>query len=140
MTEHNQDVIPEGWSPFEVKSHYSQSIAPMYVRRDPPGLAFLANEGHSNLNGVVHGGALATLADISLFVLATGGNSAMNGATLSLNMNYLRPGRLGQFIHAEGRIVREGSSIIFVEGSLLAGSEELITFNGVIKRFRSRES
>ncbi len=140
MTDQTQEDIPAGWTPFEVKSHYSQSIAPMFVRRDPPGLGFLANPSHSNLNGVVHGGALATLADISMFVLATGGNTAMNGATLSLNMNYLRPGRLGQFIHAEGRIVREGSSIIFVEGSLLGGGEELIRFNGVIKRFRARDA
>ncbi len=109
----------------------------MFMRKDPVGLGFLTNETHSNINGVVHGGALATLADIGLFLIASDGKDKMNGATLSLSLNYLRPGKMGRFIHCQGRVVRAGSSIIFVEGSILDQAEELLTFNGVIKRFRS---
>ncbi len=138
MTQDPKKLIPKGWTQLDVKSHYSQSIGPLYMRRKPVGLGFVVEPSHTNLNGVVHGGALATLADLSLFLIAANGDDKMNGATLSLNINYLSPGKVGHFIHCEGRIVREGSSVIFVEGSAFDGHDELITFNGVIKRFRAR--
>lgn len=129
-------AIPDGWSKIKLSSDFAQQSGPFYRRNDPVGLGLLAEPRHANNNGVVHGGALATLADIGLFVIAADGKDLMNGATLSLNLNYLRPGKVGRFIHCQGRIVREGSSIIFVEGSILDGTEELISFSGVIKRFR----
>jgi len=131
-----KDAIPDGWEKIHLTSDFANEVGPFYRRGEPVGLGFVAEARHANNNGVVHGGALATLADIGLFVIAADGRDLMNGATLSLNLNYLQPGRVGRFIHCEGRIVREGSSIIFVEGSVKDGAEELITFNGVIKRFR----
>lgn len=127
---------PAGWEKIDLTSDFAKEVGPFYRRAQPVGLGFVAEARHANNNGVVHGGALATLADIGLFVIAADGRDLMNGATLSLNLNYLQPGRVGRFIHCEGRIVREGSSIIFVAGSVRDGAEELLTFNGVIKRFR----
>lgn len=119
-----------------MKSEYSKQLGPLYARREPVGLGFVSEARHSNTNGVVHGGAMATLADVGLFIIASQGEDMMNGATLSLNLNYLRPAKIGRFIECKGRIVRKGSSIIFVEGGLWDGNDELQTFNGVIKRFR----
>ena len=129
-------LVPDGWTWLDIRSEYSKQLGPLYVSTDPLGLGFVAEARHSNTNGVVHGGAMATLADIGLFLIASEGEDMMNGATLSLNLNFLRPAPLESFIYCSGRIVRQGSSIIFVEGALWAGTDELQTFNGVIKRFR----
>ncbi len=135
MTE-NSELVPDGWTRLDWRSGFSHSIGPVYLRTEPAGLGFVASEEHTNLNGVVHGGAMATLADIGLFTIATNGVEKMNGATLSLNLNYLRPAKPDRFIHCEGRIVRKGSSIIFVQGGIFDGADELLTFDGVIKRFQ----
>lgn len=137
MTDQSSPVtVPSGWKEFNLKSSYASSISPIYLRTEPVGLGFISEERHANLNGVVHGGALATLADMGLFFVASEGKDRMNGATLTLNLNYLRPAPVGRFLHCEGRIVREGSSIIFVEGGIFDGDTELLTFDGLIKRFR----
>ena len=122
-------LAPASWGLLPIKSEYAKQLGLLYVNKDPVGLGFVTGDPHSNNNGVVHGGAMATLADIGLFVIASDGEDMMNGATLSLNLNYLRPAKLGRFVHCAGRIVRKGSSIIFVEGSLWDGEEELQTFN-----------
>ncbi|MGV6801245.1 MAG: PaaI family thioesterase [bacterium] len=131
-------IPPAGFEQIEIQSSYSRGLGTLYYRKDPVALGFFSTPQHCNRNDVIHGGAMATLADIGLFLIGRGDDENMNGATLSLHLNYLRPGPIGQFIHCDGRIVRKGGSIIFVEGSLWADTTELMTFDGTIKIFKPR--
>lgn len=130
-------TIPPEFSPASFDFGYASSLGDIWLRQRPsPAMGCLFAERHLNINGVVHGGALATLADTGLFIIAGEDGELVRGATLSLDLKYLAPVEKGSFVHCAGRTIRKGKSIIFAEGSLFAGEEEKLRFAGVIKRFR----
>lgn len=60
------------------------------------------------LNGVMHGGALATLADTAVaFALATLLSEGQRSTTVEMKINYLLPIRQGKAT-AEARIIKKG--------------------------------
>ena len=131
-------MIPDGFELAEIKSEFVRGLGQIYRRQRPLGFGLLTNETHSNTNGVIHGGVLATIADVGLFFIAADGDDVMNGATLALNLNYIAPCRVGSFVYAEGNVIRAGRSIIFAEGKLIADEDIVVTFSGTIKRFSSK--
>ena len=65
--------------------------------------------------GMAHGGFVYSLCDVAAGVVVSKANR--HGVTLSGSMNYLRPSR-GSRLRAEGRIVKDGRSVVFVEASV----------------------
>ena len=83
---------------------------------------------HLNINGVVHGGVYATILDTAMggavvSILADGEVTA----TTSLYVEFLRPAQEGQTLRAEGRLVRRGRHLAFVEGNLTDGRGILLS-------------
>jgi uncharacterized protein (TIGR00369 family) len=83
---------------------------------------------HLNINAVVHGGVYATILDTAM------GGSVVTilkddevTATTSLYVEFLRPAREGQTLRAEGRLVRRGRHLAFVEGRLTDGDGTLLS-------------
>ena len=97
------------------------SIEPGRVR-----VRFAARESFCNPRGSIQGGFLAAMLDDSmgpaLFTLLSDQDFA---PTLELKVSFLRPARAGLLI-AEGRVVRKGDSVAFLEGTLSAEGGELI--------------
>jgi uncharacterized protein (TIGR00369 family) len=76
---------------------------------------------------VLHGGAIATAADVAAMAAAFSGarfDGIPKGATVGFNLSYLRAVR-GTDITARARVVRRGSSLNFVDVEVLAGDDEL---------------
>ena len=84
----------------------------------PGPTAFLAEERHTNPAGIVHGGMLTTLLDHALSVIAWEANERKPCITVALDVQFLAPARPGDFVVAAGRIVRQTSSLVFMQGSL----------------------
>jgi uncharacterized protein (TIGR00369 family) len=77
-----------------------------------------ADDRHLNGHGFVHGGALATLADIAMGAVlnaSTGPDAAP--VTVSLVMTYLEPAPLGRTT-AKGTITRQGKRITIAEAEI----------------------
>lgn len=77
-----------------------------------------AQEQHLNPHGTVHGGVLATLADIAMGAAlnaATGPDDAP--VTVSLVVTYLEPAPQGR-ITATGTITRQGKRITIAEAAM----------------------
>lgn len=73
-------------------------------------------EKHTNQYGVVHGGALESLADVALGVVcATKGERVM---TLSFNMNFIRNIHPGERAYAHARVCHHGRTTMVVEVDL----------------------
>lgn len=96
-------------------------------------MSLAAREEVKQTNGVIHGGALATLADTAVaFALSTLLPKDQKMTTIELKINYLEPIRDGKVI-AEARILRKGKRIvvgevdIFDENAQLA-AKGLITY------------
>jgi uncharacterized protein (TIGR00369 family) len=83
---------------------------------------------HLNINGVVHGGVYATILDTAMggAVVSILGDGEVT-ATTSLYIEFLRPAQEGQTLRAEGRIVRRGRHLAFVEGKLSDGRGVLLS-------------
>ena len=125
-------TVPPGFVPFTLDSAYVTALGPLYVD-DQARLGLVTTDALANIGGVVHGGALATLADVALFVIAGQGTVRRDAVTLTLNTAFVAPAPLGRFIVASGRIVHAGRSVVFVDGEVTDGERVCLTFSGTLK-------
>ena len=81
-------------------------------------IAFEAGPQHLNLQGLVHGGILATLADTAMgLAVRTVLQPGRRHVTVQLGIEFLSPGRPGK-IAAQGRSVKIGSQLGFAEADV----------------------
>ncbi|EAX46734.1 uncharacterized domain 1 [Thermosinus carboxydivorans Nor1] len=79
---------------------------------------------HTNLYGVAHGGALASLADTAMGVAcATLGNRVV---TIDMNINYIRGAQQQSVVKAVGTVVHKGKSTMVVEADVRDCAEDIL--------------
>jgi len=89
-------------------------------------LGWEARPDHRNLQGLVHGGILATLVDIAMgLAVRTVVGPTRRHVTIDLHVNYLRPARPGR-LEALGNVVRVGTHVGFAEGSVMDAAGRLL--------------
>ena len=96
------------------------------------------NAQHLNKSGKLHGGAIASLLDVSCGYAGLIGENGdiFDAITLSLTINYLRAVNKGQ-LRAVGEITGGGRNIYFAEASILTQDGELLArATGTFKRSR----
>ena len=82
------------------------------------------HEVHSNLYGIAHGGALASLVDTAMGVAcATVGKRVV---TLDLNMNFLRSASVQPAIRAVAIVIHNGSRTMVVECEVFDREDALL--------------
>ena len=95
-------------------------------------LAFRAESRHANRYGVVHGGMLATLADVAIGAnLARTGESVETTLTLNLKLDYIAAGRLGDWIEAHVALTKERGRVRFGECEIRCGDQSLVRASAV---------
>lgn len=94
----------------------------MSVASAIPGHVVLEMEArpeHLNLQELVHGGIVATLADSAMGLSVRSAiETGRSHVTVELGIHYLRPARPGRLV-AEGHVLRVGSQLAFAEASVL---------------------
>lgn len=94
-----------------------------------PGLvqiAFHAGPEHVNLQGLVHGGMLATLADTAMgLAVRTGLEPGRRHVTVQLGIEFLAPGRAGRIV-ARGRTVKIGRQLGFAEADVVDTRDRIL--------------
>ena len=89
-------------------------------------IAFEANAQHLNLQGLVHGGILATLADTAMgLAVRTVLEPGRRHVTVQLGIEFLSPGRPGR-ITARGRSVKIGTQLGFAEADVMNADGRLL--------------
>ena len=97
--------------------------------------AFEPKTHHLNGGATLHGGALMSFADFSLFSIAHKALSDdVRAVTLSCNCEFLSAGDLDGWIEAEGEVLRETRSIIFVRGLITQRDRPVLAFSGALKK------
>ena len=82
-------------------------------------LVFRAAEEHLNDGGIVHGGAIATLADCAMgSALASTLDDGEQPVTVEAKVNYLEPGEVGTIV-AEARVRRKGKRFTVLEAEVV---------------------
>lgn len=98
-------------------------IEPIHTGKEGTRLEVDVGAHHVNQMGVAHGGLLMTLLDVAMGSAARAHADA-NVVTVDMQTAFLAPAR-GRLI-GEGRVVRAGRSIVFVEGEVRDASGQLV--------------
>lgn len=128
---------PPGWVLHENLETFAGHAGPFYFREKDgaPGVGFYAERHHANRGGVIHGGALMTLADMSLWDICRRAIGSFRAMTVTMNAEFIGPGPIGEFIEATGEMTRAGKTLLFARGLITAKGESLVAFSGTLKRF-----
>jgi uncharacterized protein (TIGR00369 family) len=116
-------TLPKGW-PSEANlggfhREVGFNVVPEGTREGRCTVRGTITEMHLNINGVVHGAVYCTALDTAMGgAVVTTLKEGEVTATTSLYVEFLRPANAGRTLTAEGRVVRRGRHIAFVEGIL----------------------
>lgn len=93
----------------------------------------LARALHVNLNGIVHGGVVATFADFALALESRRVNDNARQSTIQLDIHFIDAGHIGEFMESECEVTRQTRSVTFVSGRIVSGSRLIATALGIWK-------
>lgn len=134
----------QGWLRWPGTDPFEDHTGPFFARYDAGGTiecGFRPQAKNRNGGGNVHGGALLTFADFSLFMIASAILPEFHGVTATLNAEFVGAARPDRLLTARGDVVKAGRSLIFVRGVIDDEGEAVMSFSGVIKKInRDRTS
>lgn len=79
---------------------------------------------HTNLYGMSHGGALASIADTAMGVSCA--SLGRRVVTLELNINFIRAAAPGERVIAKAKVIHRGKSTLVVEADVVKEDESLL--------------
>ena len=89
-------------------------------------LGWEAREEHLNLQGLVHGGVLATLLDTAMgLAIRSALDPSRRHVTIEMGVHYLRPAHPGR-IRARGRVARIGREIAFADAEVIDAQDRVL--------------
>lgn len=93
------------------------------------------DERHTNLVGMIHGGATMTFIDMALFAggVMTGANVGA-AVTLDCSVQFLGPGRIGTPLDCEVELLRETGRLACLRGRVLQGDDLVAAFTGTLRK------
>lgn len=103
------------------------------VNADEVCFGFVAVERHCNPFGRIHGGWLATLADLQM-ILQAARSAEMPVArlvTASLQINYLAAAKQGAWVESKARMLRRTRGLIFMEGTAASEGRDILQTSGI---------
>ena len=144
--------VPEGFQQMESDSPFIQLIGPIYYRADDTTARFgvLVEAKHCNSSGRVHGGLVATVADIAL------GNSIGHAGiteeeraewratgkltiqrkpmvTVSMATDYSGTAQVGDWIEVHVDVQHLGRSMAFANAYFEQGGQRIVRTSGVYR-------
>ncbi|MBO4123285.1 PaaI family thioesterase [Cupriavidus gilardii] len=109
---------PQGYRPLFRTSPFLDATGPYFYKEQAQGftIGLRVAEKHTNASGTVHGGLIATLADVSLgYVTATSQQPPLRMTTANLSIDYVGAARPGDWIESHVDIVKTGSRLAFAK-------------------------
>ena len=126
--------VPPGFRPLERRSPMIELIGPVYCRgsgRDFV-LGLRAQEKHCNTRGSVHGGALATLADIALgYALSYSTEPPTPAVTANLTLDFAGSAKAGDWLEAHVDIQKLGKRLAFANCYISADGARIVRASAV---------
>jgi uncharacterized protein (TIGR00369 family) len=128
--------IPDGFVPFDISDDFVRLIGPLHVKLEPDGprVGMMLEKRHGNPLGIAHGGCLVTLADM-VMGFGCGFATRMPGVhpTITLNSDFVRGARIGNWIEGKAVITRRTPNFIFARCDLVCAGEIVLSASGVFK-------
>lgn len=126
--------VPEGFQPLFRSSPVLDLIGPIHCRGkgNDLELGLRAERKHCNGRGTVHGGILATLADVALgYTIAFSSDPPIGLATAHLNLDYAGAAREGDWLHTQVDIQKQGTRLSFANCYICVGERRIVRASAV---------
>ncbi|UCR85497.1 PaaI family thioesterase [Pseudomonas chlororaphis] len=126
--------FPEGYVPLSRSSPLLELIGPVYCRGSGLQLeiGLRADSRHANGRGTVHGGILATLADIGMgYAMAFASDPPLPLITASMHLDYLGAVQVGEWIDVRLEHSKRGRQMAFATVTLQVGERVVARANAV---------
>ena len=108
--------IPDGFSPIFMVEPFTTRIGPIYSKKEDDQflLGFLVDASHLNIEQVVHGGMLSTLADQAIGVNVAHANGQHNDVlTIHLSVDFISPAYLDDWVQTTTTLSKVNGRIRF---------------------------
>ena len=129
--------IPVGFRKFKFSTGFIEAVGPLYGKWDGGALlmGFRVEMRHCNPGQVAHGGMLATFADMFIPIAARVQSKADVGfaPTVSLNLDFIAPARLGSWVEGRAEFLRAGKSLFFAQGLATADGVLCLRASAIFK-------
>ena len=129
------DPAAHGWEPIVNHTAFGDLVGPIWrsEQNGQPRFGFKVESKHLNRAGNLHGGMLMTLADQAMAMAGRKVNGARRQATMELNIQFVGPAHLGEFVEAHPEVVRMTRSVIFLAVKMYVGSRIVAAATGIWK-------
>ena len=119
--------IPPGFRELTEAIGFAAANGPWFEKVEGSRLirAFRPGPQHANAHGIVHGGMLAAFLD-SAMGTAVFHTLDRRAVTLRLSLDYLVPGRVGDWLQAEGEVVGHDEQVAQVRGRLYGPRHDVL--------------
>ena len=131
----DERMIPPGFEPIFMVEPFTTRIGPIYSRKEDNNLfllGFLVDESHLNIERVVHGGMLSTLADQAIGINVAHANSQENDVlTVHLSVDFISPAFLGEWVQASTTLSKLSGRIRFGNCELKVGDRLVLKASAI---------
>ena len=76
---------------------------------------------HLNSQNIVHGGVFLAMMDLAMGAAASSYGTSV--VTMDLQYRFFRPAKVGETVVAQGKVLKNGRTIVVTEGKMLCGDE-----------------
>lgn len=130
------DPLAAGWEPVDDPG-FMGLVGPIFRRGrgDYDEYGFVAEAKHANMIDVVHGGMLMAFADRA-FGRTAWQAAGRSVATIQFDMQFVSAAQIGEFVETQPEVVRRTSALVFMRGTLSAGTRIVAIAHGVWKILR----
>jgi uncharacterized protein (TIGR00369 family) len=130
--------VPPGYRRFPARSGFIAVNGPLWVRHEGRDfkLGFRVEPRHCNPMGICHGGMLATFADMLMPIGAIALVPELHRRflpTVSLQIDYLGPVRLGDWVEGRMQVLRTTRTMVFMQGLARSADAVVLRCSGVFK-------
>jgi uncharacterized protein (TIGR00369 family) len=142
---HYPDPDHPGWFTWDLPKdgRFHNIIGRMLVQPAGEGRGrcrIFPDESHTNMGGMLHGGAVLTFIDMALFAGGrVAGADTKRAVTLDCATQFLSPGRPGLPLDAEVELLRETGRLAFFRGLVVQEGEIVASFTGTLRKFSRKQ-
>ena len=112
---------PPGFKPLFRTSPFLDASGPFFYKPEESGfiVGLRVLDKHTNASGTVHGGLVATLADVSMgYVAAASKTPALRMITASLGIDFVGTAQVGEWVESHVDVVKAGSRLAFANARI----------------------
>jgi uncharacterized protein (TIGR00369 family) len=128
-------TAPEGYTEVRLVDPFELHVGPAFSQGEvgTKRYAFQVQAHHCNLRGVVHGGMLMTLADMTLGQAVWDVTDRAHSVTLNMQHQFIKSAKDGDWIEVVPELTRRTRAFVFMRGDFTVNGEIVMTTSSVWK-------